>query len=204
MNSSIKPIIDKIEELFKTFNTKFYDGQLQKPVLTVSPDSTSGAFGWITTWKSWHQEGMEEGFYEINLCAEHLNRDFKETCATLLHEMVHLWNLQNDVKDTSRGTSYHNKKFKEVGEQRGLIIKKHDKYGWTLTSLNEEATEFINTLGEQNFQLHRTKMTKLESGAKKSSSKKYTCPQCGMIVRATKEVHILCGDCDVKMELEEN
>ena len=32
----------------------------------------------------------------------------------------------------------------------------------------------------------------------KSSSRKYVCPNCGCIIRATKEVHIICGECEVE------
>ena len=34
----------------------------------------------------------------------------------------------------------------------------------------------------------------------KPITRKYVCPVCGMIVRATKEVHIKCGDCDVELK----
>ena len=42
---SLKPIIDKLENLFSKFNEKFYGGELQKPIITVSPDTTKGAYG---------------------------------------------------------------------------------------------------------------------------------------------------------------
>lgn len=35
---------------------------------------------------------------------------------------------------------------------------------------------------------------------KESSTRKYFCPNCGMSVRATKEVLIKCGYCDVVMK----
>ena len=96
---SLKPIIDKLENLFSKFNEKFYGGELQKPIITVSPDTTKGAYGWCTSWKAWSNkepkaisemkpeevEAMKnEGFYEINLCAEHLARPFEHVAETLL------------------------------------------------------------------------------------------------------------------------
>ena len=36
---------------------------------------------------------------------------------------------------------------------------------------------------------------------KPSSTRKYICPCCGMSVRATKEVHIMCMDCGKQMEV---
>lgn len=160
-NQSLKNIIQKLEDLFEQFNGKFYNGQVQIPVITVSPDMTKGAYGWCTTWKAWKKAAASEnetdkqeesvGYYEINLCAEHLARPFTEVCATLLHEMVHLWNLQNEVQDTSRGGTYHNKKFKQVAEEHGLIIDQHPKYGWTLTTLNDEAKNFIEGMNKKRF-----------------------------------------------------
>lgn len=38
--TSLKPVIEKLENLFSKFNEKFYNGELQTPVITVSPDTT--------------------------------------------------------------------------------------------------------------------------------------------------------------------
>lgn len=209
---SLKNIIQKLEDLFEQFNNKFYDGQVQVPVITVSPDMTKGAYGWCTSWKAWKKADISEnvvdkqeesvGYYEINLCAEHLARPFTEVCATLIHEMVHLWNLQNEVQDTSRGGTYHNKKFKQVAEEHGLIIEQHPKYGWTITTLNNEAKAFIDGMNEKGFDIYRSKLPKFKA-ASSSSSRKYVCPSCCLIIRATKEVHVICAECDCEFE-EEN
>ena len=209
--SSIKPMISVLEELFTSFNTKFYNGEMEKPVITISPDTTKGCYGWTTSWKSWSDkeetnEENEDGFYEINICSEYMNRTPKQITATLLHEMVHIWHLQNGIKGTSRGSTYHNKKFKDTGESHGLIINHSEKNGWSVTELNEDAEKCVDYLNEKNafeFGLHRTKMYKGDKAKKKSSSRKYACPDCGMTVRATKEVNVLCGDCNVTMESEE-
>ena len=131
---SLKPVIDELETLFSKFNKAFFEGKLEKPVITVSPDHTRGAYGWCTGWKAWQDGTKEGGYYEINLCAEYLNRPFEETCGTLLHEMVHLQNLQDNVQDTSRSGSYHNRKFKETAEAHGLTVEKGEKYGWHKTT----------------------------------------------------------------------
>lgn len=108
---SLGTVISCLEELFQKFNDKFYAGKLEQPIITVSPDTTGGAYGWCTAWKAWKDDvesSADEGYYEINLCAEHLNRPFEQICGTLLHEMVHLYNLYEGVQDTSRGGTYHN------------------------------------------------------------------------------------------------
>ncbi|WP_233554173.1 SprT-like domain-containing protein [Absiella sp. AM27-20] len=200
-SASLKTVIEKLESLFSKFNERFYEGELQKPVITVSPDTTKGAYGWCTSWKAWTDSDDSEGYYEINMCAEHLNRKFEEVCSTLLHEMVHLWNLQNEIQDTSRNGSYHNKKFKDVAECHGLIIEKDKKYGWTLTSLNEEAKVFIKSLNADGFAIYRKKLAHIKSTSKQST-RKYVCPSCGCIIRATKEVRVICSDCNVEFEEE--
>ena len=220
--ASLKPVIDKLENLFSKFNEKFYNGELQAPVITVSPDTTKGAYGWCTAWKAWSvgeqkkvadlatltKEALEamkkdDGFYEINICAEHLARPFEQVEETLLHEMVHLYNLQIGVQDTSRGGTYHNKKYKEAAEQHGLTVEKDAKYGWTKTSLNDEAKAFVAGMQDKKFELHRKSLPKIPGAAKtKQSSRKYVCPVCGCIIRATKEVHVICGDCNVEFEEE--
>ena len=49
---SLKPVIDELETLFSKFNKAFFEGKLEKPVITVSPDHTRGAYGWCTGWKA--------------------------------------------------------------------------------------------------------------------------------------------------------
>ncbi|MBA9087507.1 hypothetical protein FHR92_003992 [Fontibacillus solani] len=200
--SSLKIVIEKLEELFNVFNKQFFDDELQKPVITVSPDTTAGAYGWCTSWKAWKDDEDSDGYYEINMCAEHLNRPFEETCETLIHEMVHLLNLQNDVQDTSRSGTYHNKKFKVTAEQHGLIVEKDERYGWAFTRLNDEALKFVLSLDGQGFGLYRSKIPKVKTSSGSSSSRKYVCPSCGTIIRATKEVNVKCGDCEVEFEEE--
>lgn len=41
---SLKPVIDELETLFSKFNKAFFEGKLEKPVITVSPDHTRGAY----------------------------------------------------------------------------------------------------------------------------------------------------------------
>lgn len=204
-NITLKPVIEKLENLFETLNNRFYNGELQKPVITVSPDTTKGAYGWCTSWKAWSiskEANAEDGYYEINICAEHLSRPFADIVETLLHEMVHLYNLQVGVQDTSRSGTYHNKKFKEAAEQHGLICEASGKYGYNTTKLNEEAAQFIGQFTENKFELYRKPVPKIKGKSSSQSSRKYVCPGCGCIIRATKEVHVSCIDCDMEFEEE--
>lgn len=214
MNNSLKEVIGELEDLFDILNKKYFKNELQRPVITVSPDNTRGAYGWCTTWKAWKTGEVksfvdmteeeikalkDEGFYEINLCAEYLNRSFEEIAGTMLHEMIHLYNVNQGIQDCSRGGTYHNKRFKEAAEAHGLIVEATKKYGYAKTELDEQSKSFIKSLELEKFNLRREKTFKAKKGGKKSSSRKYVCPVCGSIVRATKEVNITCADCDERM-----
>ena len=43
--------------------------------------------------------------------------------------------------------------------------------------------------------------TKGMRSTSKNRSIKYVCPKCGAIIRATKLVNVVCGDCDVAFEI---
>jgi hypothetical protein len=212
MEVTITNIVKELEKMFSIFNNKFYNGEVQTPVITVHQDGGQSCYGWCTTSKCWkytNEEKGENAYYEINITAEYLTRPFNDICATLLHEMVHLFNQQNEIQDCSRGGSYHNKNFKIVAEEHGLLIDKDEKYGWTKTSLQEDTKDFIKeTWKDLKFDLYRTGGLKSGvekvKGKSKSNSKKYVCPSCGIIARATSEIRISCMECDLEMECEEN
>ena len=63
---SLKPVIEELENLFSKFNARFFSEKLEKPVITVSPDHTRGAYGWCTGWKAW-KAGEDEGHYRHSI-----------------------------------------------------------------------------------------------------------------------------------------
>ena len=224
--TSLQPTLNTFESLFSKLNEHYFDDELQPVVIAVAPDAKKRAYGWCTGWKAWGsgrrltmdelaemsedeiEKLNDEGFYEINICAEYLTRPLAEVVGTLLHEMVHLYNLQVGVKDTSRNGYYHNKAFYEAALAHGLNCHKEGSYGYCRTKLNDEAERFINALEGINFDLYRKPVYRRRSGnggagaaeEPKQTSRKYVCPSCGNSVRATKEVHIKCMDCDLPMK----
>lgn len=201
----ISAIVKKTEELFDLFNAHFYNGELTRPAITVSPDGGRGAYGWCSVQEVWKADN--EMHREINLCAEYLDRPMNEVCATMLHEMVHLYNLLHGIEDTSNNGYYHNKRFKDTAEAHGLHIEKDKKYGWTVTSLTPEAEAWLkDTLGDESINASRLpEASGVKGGGSKSKNRsiKYVCPECGTIIRATREVNVVCGDCEVPFEREE-
>lgn len=190
--------LEFFENAFDVLNKKYFDNTLSKSVLTIQ--STPRAYGHFTLYEAW--EDKKGGYYEINLGAETLDRPLPETIATLVHEMVHQYCFENGIKDVSRGGTYHNKKYKEEAEKRGLSISYAKNIGHSVTTPTPELIRFCEN--EWNYQVDMRRKTKGSSKRKKpSSTRKYTCPVCGQSVRATKEVNIICGDCNEKMTAED-
>lgn len=71
-------------------------------------------------------------------------------------------------------------------------------------TVSPEALEFVQSLGKQGFTLVRPRPLGLKGSSKSggSSSRKYVCPCCGTIIRATKEVHVICAECEVEFQEE--
>lgn len=202
-----------LEKIFRALNTQFFAGEeVQEPIITIQ--NTPNAYGHVTVGKTWSVK--DEHRHELNIGAGTLNRPIENICATMLHEMVHLYNIEHGVQDCSRGGTYHNKKFKEEAERRGLIIEHHDKYGWTITSPADALLEYILEQGWTEIDINRgTLGTRGATGTgapqggtqagadkapkPKSSTRKLQCPKCRCSVRATKTVRIMCMDCMEQM-----
>ena len=208
--TSYNRVAGYLNKVFDLLNAEFFESALSRPTITIQ--STPRAYGHFSlredTWIS--KLGKT---HEINIGAGTLARPIEEVAATLLHEMVHYYNFVNGVQDCSRNGTYHNRKFKKAAEARGLIVQHSEKYGWSHTSPSDELLEFVLDNDLTDILINRNEFSSFQitgtgthSGTpigttvpKKSSSRKYICPCCGMSVRATKEVNIACLDCGVKM-----
>ena len=213
---SILPDVELFESLFSKFNDYYFENELVKPVITISPDRHRGRIlGYCTCQKVWTENKkysqkeienmtmeefeayMDEGSYEINIVAEYMNRSLEGLAETLLHEMCHLLNLQRGVRDTSRYGSYHNENFRKVADTHGLISSTVPNYGYAYTELTDETKDFLKSLGNLDFKIYRKNFNKHTK--RRQSTRKYVCPICGTIIRATRSVNIGCLDCNVAM-----
>ena len=208
--TSYNRVAGYLNKIFDLLNKAFFEGALARPTITIQ--STPRAYGHFSlredTWVS-----KIGGTHEINIGAGTLARPIEDVVATLLHEMVHYHNFVNGIQDCSRGNTYHNKRFKEAAEARGLVVERSERYGWSRTSPSETLLDFVLDNGLTDILLNRNEEsgfqmtgTGAHSGSvfgttKTSSTRKYICPCCGMSIRATKEVRIACMDCDEQMML---
>ena len=207
--TSYNRVAGYLNKIFDLLNASYFENALSRPTITIQ--STPKAYGHFSlrddTWLS-----KNGATHEINIGAGTLSRPIEEVTATLLHEMVHYYNYENGIQDCSRGNTYHNRRFKEAAESRGLIVTHSDKYGWSHTSPSDSLLEFVLKYGLTDILLNRNEYTGVRitgtgthSGAagttrpRTSSTRKYLCPCCGNSVRATKTVNIACLDCNQQM-----
>lgn len=202
--------VSQLEHIYNALNTDFFQDELPIPIITVQ--SKPGTYGHCTTSKVWQRK--DGGAYELNIAAEVLNYPIEETLDTMLHEMVHLYCRENGIKEVSRGGKYHNKRFKEEAERRGLVCVPCGQYGWNTTP-SDNLVEYALSKGWNEIKIGRgslppiirtgasgTAQTGAETtggGKRPSSTRKLQCPKCGCSVRATKTVRIMCMDCMEQM-----
>lgn len=189
-------VINKLENLFDILNRAYFGTELPKPVITVQ--STPKFYGHCTTKKIWKSEN--EAMYEINIGAEYLNRPSENTAATMCHEMVHLYCLENEIADTCQKGRYHNKTFKTEAESRDLEIGYDRTVGYSHTNPTEA---FKKTLKDNGFTLEvlfARALPELKARAEREKPHKYICPLCGQEVKTTADLNIICGHCEVPME----
>jgi len=207
VNNVIADITKELQGVYSKLNERYYDGKLPEIVISIQSSHKNKAYGWF--WKNeWFKLQVKdvdnpvcETIHEINICPEHFTRSIEETIGTLNHEMVHLYCEINGIKDTSNNNVYHNKRFKQEAEKRGLIIEHAKTIGWSKTSLTAELRDFVGGLDidKSAFEFCRNKASKARSAADKAPTTTYKCPNCESVVRGNVGIKVICGNCNVEM-----
>ena len=209
MNTILADMEHELYRIYDNLNKDYYDGKLPDIIITIQGSHKNKYYGWFGE-KKWNNGvnfvDMNETenplivYHEINISAEHLDRPIEDIVGTMQHEMIHLYCNINQIKDTSNNHVYHNKKFKEEAEKRGLIIEKAKTIGWSVTTPNETFKEYIKKLNVNSdvFKFCRVKEEpKAADSVKKMIT--YKCPNCGISATAKPDINIMCGNCNIKM-----
>ena len=111
------------------------------------------------------------------------------------------------MKGTSRQNRYHNKRFQADAIAHGLTCAHDDRIGWSLTALDETATEWLASLVYDRDGLTLARQAessgkKAKTGTTASSYRKHTCPTCGLTARTTRDATLVCYDCGQVMSQE--
>ncbi|MBQ3506782.1 MAG: SprT-like domain-containing protein [Clostridia bacterium] len=189
--------VEWLGKLYDYVNDQLFNSELVRPVITVQTDVKNRYYGWFTLRKVWKENEQDDGEYEINMSAQHLNRPVQEIASTLIHEMCHHYAKVNNMQDCSRSGTYHNKLFKKIAETHGLNVECVQTIGWSQTSLTDDTKELLDIFLQYHpaNMIYRTPPVK-GGRVKTSSTRKYICACCGMSVRATRSVNIMCADCN--------
>ena len=199
------------EKLYDKLNDAFFEGQLDRPVITIQ--STPKAYGHYSLYDAWEVDG--NGKRELNIGAGTLDRPIENIISTLLHEMCHQYNdTILHIQDCSRGGTYHNRHFKQTAEERGLVVSKSEKYGYSMTNPSELLLDWILENDVKDILINRNDFNSFRIaggdsilggstssiGTSRSKSRRYICPCCHTIIRATRSVNVICGDCLAVMQ----
>lgn len=205
--TNMSRLVNQLEKMFRALNQDFFDGQLDMPVITVTPSNRSYAH--YTPWDAW--ETADTARREINIASGTLDRPLEDIAGSLMHEMVHMYNdTILHVQDVCRNGTYHNRFFAKAAREHGLICMATEKYGCARTAPAEALLDWLITHDELR-EIEMCRVTPVpvaacvgsctaDSGAaykgiQRSNSRRYICPACRCIIRATRAVNILCGDC---------
>ena len=209
-------ILNELYRIYDALNEHYFDSSLPEAFIVIKQGKTksNNVYGTFTP-EAWaHKDGEEidedtgvsrdivnkNKIHEIAMSGEYLSRPTANMCATLCHEMTHLYCKVNDIEDTSNNGVYHNAKFKREAEKRGLIIEKADTIGWSLTTPKAEFIDFINSLNINDEVFKYFRETWLDMITKITPKKRWVCPMCGQIVQAKKNARVGCWDCNFQMD----
>jgi hypothetical protein len=188
----------ELNKLFLAINKQFYGGELETPNILVQSVGKKKWYGYCTTKKVWDINGEET--YEIAISSEYLNRSFEEVVSTLMHEMVHLYNLAHGIKDVS-GTQYHNKRFRIEADKRGLVITYARVIGWSVTQLQDATKDWLSTVEVDKSVFDAVRKTPLGIKKKAQKTYTYTCPMCEeKVLSKNPDLEIRCEDCQELFE----
>lgn len=190
--------VESFNRLFDKLNAKYFGGTLVKPTITIQVDYNN--YGRFTTKKVWIDSKQVES-HEINI-APNFKRSGVDITGTLLHEMVHLYASQNGIKDTSRQGRYHNKDFRHLAEEHGLIVEYGGStVGWGFTRPTEKVAEFYLETRIKVCDLVRSTPERKEREYKARPKKyKYKCPCCEVEIETIKpDLRLKCLTCQVEL-----
>jgi hypothetical protein len=206
-------------EAFGKLNKYYFNNELPTVIILITDTERRYAYGWFTVNTMWTDDRDNHTMHEISLSAHALKKGSHFMIGVLLHEMIHLFCSQKGIKDTSNGYTYHNSKFKEESEKRGLKFNQNEPCkinGWYDTDLTEGGEKVIDSfnLNLNAFAISRDSCQRIYDnelpGSKEKEPKivknttrtEYECPACDMKFKGKKGLNLICGDCMEILEVD--
>jgi hypothetical protein len=200
-------------EAFDKLNEHYFNNELPTAIILITDTERRYAYGWFTVKKIWTDDRDNHQMHEISISANAIRKGSHFMVGVLLHEMIHLYNSHVGIKDTSNGYTYHNSKFKEECEKRGLKFNQTEPCkvnGWYDTNLSEEGEKVVDSfnLNLNAFAISREYAIRIQEHELPDSKEKepkivrnatrteYECPACDLKFKAKKGLNIMCGECE--------
>ncbi|MDF1600941.1 SprT-like domain-containing protein [Mesorhizobium sp. YIM 152430] len=198
---------DRLQQAYDHFNKALFGNELPNALITLQ--RRKGSFGFFAAERFRNQDGRQADEIALNP-AKFEGRPVIDILATLVHEMVHLW--QHHCGHPGRGR-YHNREWaakmtavglaptasgaeggKETGESVGHLIIAGGPF---------EAA--ANRLIARNFTIDWKEVQidpvagitgegEAEPESRSGKRVRYACPECDLKAWAKHDAHLLCGD----------
>lgn len=148
INIKIEQILKLLYKIYDIFNKELFKGEL--PLCVINLGYNRGKKELSTLGRTyinleWIDNDTGEVEYAIEITPLAINDGLHQVIETLLHEMVHVYCKMMNIKDCSKAGK-HNKEFKAIAENIGLIVEEDEKYGWTITTLTEQHYKLISNI----------------------------------------------------------
>ena len=196
-----------LDDAYRFFNKRLFGGKL--PGCLITMQRKASAYGYFAGGRFGSVDGKEVTD-EIALNPSHFrSRTTEQSLSTLVHEMAHL--QQHHFGKPGR-TSYHNKEWAQMMRAVGLIPSDTGapggrEIGQKVSHYIEEGGPFARACAElvnggfDPFYVELWSEGDATKRKKKAASKtRYSCPECGTNAWAKPDVHLVCGECDERME----
>lgn len=197
-------LLRELQKAFKELNRLKFDDRLPSSIINIIPKRRN-IKGGCSAKPKWIKniDGKEYKYYEIFINSLLLDNEYEEIIGILLHQMVHLNNKINKIKDCNK--KIHNEDFKKQAEKVGFVVEEIDGEGYSDTQLSDALIKEIQALNINTdiFTLHLKAKQKGKAPATKPTYK-YQCPKCKKIVKTQEqELLIKCCDCGLEFALQQ-
>jgi predicted SprT family Zn-dependent metalloprotease len=206
------------EKAYDHFNKALFEDRLPAVLLTLVPHKS--AYGYmrheafktrvdpnkLATMTAKQMKSMKKPSttHEIALNPfTFVARTDEEIMGTLVHEMVHLWQMMFGEKKPNPLKPTHNREWADKMKSLGLMPSSTGKPGGKETG--RRMTHYITPglftkaakLCKVEFDFAGMMIHREKKGSRRT---KYTCPGCETNAYGTAELHLICGECNQRME----
>ena len=169
-------------DLYRNLNREIYNGTLPPINIRFSFKGKQ-----LKTWTIRHNTPE----YNLIIYWNLLDCEESELYVDMLHQMVHIYNDVNGIKDTSRNYRFHNELFAKEARRIGLIVER-DENGCHTVGLEESLFKRIQGL----FDFDEFKKAIITDKPDTSNAMiVQKCPRCNRVVRTAPSNNLICGFC---------